>query len=124
MRWLLDEMLPPALAEQLGQLGHDAVTARSAGLAGQADQDVYERAVDDDRVIVTENFGDFARLAEDRLATGKACISVVFVRKPVGGGLGDLASRLDRWALANPEPYPGIHWPRRARLTFPPCTSS
>lgn len=56
MRWLLDEMLPPTTAELLNERGHDAVSVQAAGLAGAADPDVFDHAVAEQRLVVTENF--------------------------------------------------------------------
>jgi predicted nuclease of predicted toxin-antitoxin system len=115
VRWLVDEMLPPSTATELVALGHDAVGARAAGLGEAPDEQVYDLAVREGRVVVTENFADYARLVEARVAAEQPCVPVVFVRKrnhPRGGGLGKhLAARLDAWAADNPDPYPGLHWP-------------
>jgi len=108
-------MLPPATAEELNAKGHDAVSVTDVHLAGSADDVVYALALEQQRVVVTENFADFARLAEDRLAALQPCVPIVFVRKqdlPGGGGLAvHLARHLDEWSADNPEPYPGPHWP-------------
>lgn len=115
MRWLIDEMLPPTTAEELMLRGHDAVAAVAAGLAGAADADVLQRAVDDDRVLVTENFADFAALLEQAAARDERAVPVVFVRKssfPAGPGLAfHLAEHLHTWSERHPEPYRGAHWP-------------
>jgi len=66
VRWLLDEMLPRTVAQRLSQLGHDAVSVHDVELTGAADDDVFEFAVVQDRLIVTENFADFVRLLESR----------------------------------------------------------
>jgi hypothetical protein len=116
VRWLIDEMLPPAIADLLTQLGHDAVSAGSADRRGASDRELFDRAVAERRCIVTENFTDFALLFDERSSRGEACMPVVFVRKSSfgrrGGGLAPrIAARLHDWAEANPEPYVGFHWP-------------
>ena len=115
MRWLLDEMLPPATAAELRILGHDALTAVEAGLGGEDDAGVYEAAKEQGRIVVTENFADFATLVTDAQATNENPVTVIFVRKNSyarGSALGPaLARHLHDWAVANPSPYPGIHWP-------------
>jgi hypothetical protein len=107
-------MLPTATVEHLRQLGHDAVSVAGSS-PGATDLSVFELAVNDDRVLVTENFADFAAILEQRQALEEPCVPVVFVRKaafPRRGALPTrLAQHLDRWATANPEPYEGIHWP-------------
>jgi predicted nuclease of predicted toxin-antitoxin system len=115
VRWLVDEMLPTATADQLRDLGHDAIAVREVDLAGAEDERVMAFAVAERRIVVTENFADFARLVELRHANEQSCVPVVFVRKcdlPKRGALAThLARRLDRWAARTPDPYPGLHWP-------------
>ena len=115
MRWLIDELLPSAAAAELAALGHEALSVAGAGLVGSDDAAVYETAVEQQRVIVTENFADFATITNDRLAHGEPVVAVVFVRKrhhPRGSALAPaLARHLHEWAVANPNPYPGVHWP-------------
>ena len=115
MRWLLDEMLPRTLAQRLTELDHDAVSVHGVEMAGAPDEDVFEFAVVQDRLIVTENFADFVRLLEVRQSSNAPCVPVVFVRKsnsPRGGGLAThLAKHLDKWARDHRDPYVGAHWP-------------
>lgn len=115
MRWLIDEMLPPATAAELIRRGHDAVHVNDLGLAGHGDPVVFDAAAADRRIVVTENFADYATLLEQRLRKDQPCVPVVFVRKadlPRRGALAaHLADRLDAWATAHPEPYLGAHWP-------------
>jgi hypothetical protein len=58
------------------------------------------------RAVVTENVVDFSAERD---------VVLVFVLKrnlPTGGGQSAaLATALDRWAKANPDPYVGPHWP-------------
>ncbi len=114
MRFLLDEMLPPAASGPLRALGHDAVSVRELGLEGAPDEAVYERAVEERRVLVTENFTDFSLLVERRLGADEPATPVLFLRKgsfPRRGGLADqIARALDAWARSHPDPYTGAHW--------------
>jgi hypothetical protein len=115
VRWLVDEMLPPTTATELNALGHDAISVRDAELNETADAVIYQAAVDQARVVVTENSADFAAIVEQRVACDDVCVPVLFVRRrnfARGGGLAsDLARYLDAWASDNSDPYPGIHWP-------------
>ena len=115
MRWLLDEMYPPAAAAELGRLGHDARSVAGSALAGSDDEYLYELAASEGRVMVTGNFADYAFLVTRSLERGPPRGVVAFVRKsdlPSGTALGSaLARRLDAWAAANPSPPPGTHWP-------------
>lgn len=115
MKWLLDAMLPPAVADELARLGHDAASVLRMEMGAADDAKVFERAVTDSRLIVTENFADFAALLADRQNRGERSVPVVFVRRdnfPRRGALAvHLARRLDEWARANPEPFVGLYWP-------------
>jgi predicted nuclease of predicted toxin-antitoxin system len=114
VRWLLDEMLPPAMALKLNEKGHDAVTVVRSGLVSSIDRDVFAYAVETDRVIVTENYADFAAIMEHRQSRDQPCVPVVFVRRtalPRRGAMAEyVARKLHRWSSENPEPYIGLHW--------------
>lgn len=108
MRFLIDEMFSPTVAELLrDRHGHDAVHVTEVGLGATDDPDVAAAARDQDRALVTENVIDF---------TAERDVVLVFVRKrdlPAGGAqAAALAALLDRWAAAHPGPYHGPHWPR------------
>jgi predicted nuclease of predicted toxin-antitoxin system len=115
VRWLIDEMLPPATAAELNHRGHDAIHVNDLGLAGQEDPAVFETAVTQGRIVVTENVADYATLLDQRLRNDEPAVPVVFVRKtdfPRRGALaGHLAERLHTWAASHPDPYLGAHWP-------------
>ncbi len=115
MKWLIDEMLPPAIAGELSASGHDALSVADTGLAGEPDETVYAEALAQDRVVVTENASDLAAIVAHRLANEQPCVPVVLVRKadhPQGGALAHhLARHLHQWATRNSDPYPGPHWP-------------
>ncbi|MEX2555087.1 MAG: DUF5615 family PIN-like protein [Actinomycetota bacterium] len=115
MRWLLDEMLPPQAAQELVRRGHDAVTVGDVELAGRPDDEVFDYAVADRRLLVTENVADYATMLAQRLSQNRPCVPVLFVLKssfPRRGSLArNLAVRLDEWARENPNPYIGAHWP-------------
>ncbi len=108
MKWLIGEMFPEAVAEELRHKGHDAVAVFELDMQGAPDQDVFDLAVSQKRIVVTENFADFAALVEKRQTDDEPCTPVVFVRKssfPTGGALpAHLAEHLDKWAQDNPDP--------------------
>jgi len=58
-------MYPPSIAEQLRARGHDvvAVTAQPE-MRGLPDVDVFAKAQQERRVVVTENIGDFCAIAD------------------------------------------------------------
>lgn len=97
-------MYPPSVVELLAELGHDGVTPSMLGAHNLPDDLLVQIASTEDRVIVTENASDFASV------TG---CPVLFVLKSwwTPGMLAQrLATALDRWAAANPEPGPWSHW--------------
>jgi hypothetical protein len=114
MKWLLDEMFPAAACKHLVKRGHNALSVHDVGLTGAEDARVFDCAVRESRVIVTENFADYAMLLEQRMGRGEDCVPVVFVHKsdlPHRGALAmHLAFRLDAWARSHPEPFIGPHW--------------
>lgn len=108
MRFLVDEMFPPTVAEVLrDDHGHDAVHVTEVGLGAADDRTVAAAARTQDRALVTENVVHFADERE---------LVLVFVHKrklPAGGAQATaLAELLDRWAADHAAPYRGPHWPR------------
>ena len=63
MQIKLDENLPAILAEELAGQGHDTTTSPQEGLTGQPDQCVWQSAVNEDRVLITQDldFSDVRR---------------------------------------------------------------
>jgi hypothetical protein len=93
VKWLLDAMLAPDAADQLGDFGHDAVSVLRIGMV---------------------NLADFAEILADRQNSGAPSAPIVFIRRdalPRRGALAShLARRLDQWAAANAEPFVGLYW--------------
>lgn len=80
MKLLLDEMLDAGIAEQLRRRRHDAqATQGNAGLEGKKDPDLLRAARELDRVVVTDNVQDFARLHRQFLAAGEDHAGIIFV---------------------------------------------
>jgi hypothetical protein len=68
VKLLLDEHLSPALAASLRSRGHDAVAVSERGeLRTAKDIDVLVAAAGEQRVVVTQDIGDFMRLGARRL---------------------------------------------------------
>lgn len=64
MKLLLDENLSPVVALTLAREdGIDACHVRDRGLLGWEDPEVFERAFQEDRIVVTCNVNDFLELA-------------------------------------------------------------
>ncbi len=104
MRFLIDSMLPPETAQRLAALGHDATSPARLGAHNLPDDVLVELAAAEDRVIVTENASDFAATS--------ACPVLLVLKAwwPSTSLTTGLASALDRWAKANPQPGNWAHW--------------
>lgn len=61
MRFLVDNALSPIVAKRLRQAGHEAAHVRDYGLAAASDEEIFERAKTDDRILVSADT-DFATL--------------------------------------------------------------
>ncbi|MGE0717965.1 MAG: DUF5615 family PIN-like protein [Alphaproteobacteria bacterium] len=64
MRFFVDECISPTVSHHLNKTGiHDSIHPRDRGRLREADHTVFARAIAEDRIVVTENAGDFRRLA-------------------------------------------------------------
>lgn len=111
MRLLLDEMYAPTIAKQLRGRGHDVVSLHDpeySTLEGAPDEEVWTRAIADDRTLVTENVQDFRRIEADALAGGQQTARLIFTTDrqfPRGrpATLGRLVVALDALLLTAPD---------------------
>jgi len=104
VKFLIDSMLPPRAADHLAGMGHDATTPSGLGAHNLPDDVLVQLAAAGDRVIVTENASDFAQVS--------ACPVLLVLKAwwPSASLTASLASALDRWAEANPQPGNWAHW--------------
>ena len=90
MKVLLDEMYPTRVAVALRAEGIEATTVAELGPAGSADPDVFAAALAGGYALVTENVGDFTRLAAEHSTAGGhhhgllIALSSRFSRQPAG----------------------------------------
>lgn len=64
MKLWVDEDLSPSLVDVAHRTGLDATCNRDRGLLGRSDAEVLQHCMDEDRTLVTNNYGDFRRLCE------------------------------------------------------------
>jgi predicted nuclease of predicted toxin-antitoxin system len=61
LRFLIDNALPPRLADLLLAAGHDAVHVRAYGMHAAKDEENLARALDEDRIVVSAD-SDFSAI--------------------------------------------------------------
>jgi predicted nuclease of predicted toxin-antitoxin system len=87
---LVDEMYPATVAEALRAAGIEATTVADLRLAGASDPEVFGAAVAGGYTVLSENVGDFARIAAEHSTTGERhhgvliALSSRFSRRPGG----------------------------------------
>jgi predicted nuclease of predicted toxin-antitoxin system len=118
LRVLLDEMYPPAIAEQLRGRGRDAAAVTERGeLHALSDPEIFTSAQQERRAVVTENIADFTRLADDYDARGQPHHGMILVDPgtyPRGRArtIGRMVMALDRLLGEHQRDEPGSlrHW--------------
>ena len=79
MKLLLDEMWAPAIAQALRDRGHEVVAvAERPELRGLPDEAIFDAALAEGWVIVTENVVDYRPLAADAMRAGRAYPPVIY----------------------------------------------
>ncbi len=97
MRFLVDENLPGDVASVLQDLGHDVLDVAASPHRGAPDSEIWRRAIDERRILVTRDLGFPVPRASTRPP------GVIVVRPPLGARLGAIV-RLFKEAMASINP--------------------
>ena len=65
MRFLIDNALSPTLSEQLKAAGHDSAHVRDYGMQSAADEEIFARSQEEQRIVVSADT-DFGTLLATR----------------------------------------------------------
>ena len=78
MKFLIDNALPPRVAELLVAAGYDAIHVRTYGMQAAKDEEILARAAEEDRIVVSAD-SDFGAILAAQEAERP---SFIFFRDP------------------------------------------
>jgi hypothetical protein len=83
LRYLLDAHFSQTTAQVARADGIDAISAHEVGLSRAPDAEVLAFATGDRRVLVTQNFGDFADLSQEYIRSQREHAGILLVPTPM-----------------------------------------
>ena len=123
MKVLLDEMWSPVIASQLRRRDHDVVAITepeySGRYAGIPDDEVFDKAQEDGRTIVTDNISDYERVRADWESRGEPHNGLIYALNPPfdrnrgEAVIGHMVRSLDHFLAsdeAQAEPFNRMHY--------------
>jgi hypothetical protein len=127
VRLLLDEMWTPTIAVELRKRDLDVIAitepAHASRYAGISDDEVFARAQEDRRAVVTDNIADYEQARSDWETSGRAHHGLIYALDPpfnrhrgegvIGQMVNALVHFLDRPDAAK-EPFNRAHYLREA----------
>jgi len=133
VRLLLDEMWTPAIAVELRKRDFDVIAisepAHADRYSGIPDDEVFARAQDEQRAVVTDNVADYEKARLDWEARGAAHQGVIYALDPPFNRhrgdvvIGQMVRALQHF-LSSPDAEPGaqgrVHYLRAAPESPPP----
>lgn len=128
MKLLLNEMWSPTIAIELRKRHFDFIAINEPAsvslYAGIADDQVFARAQEDSRAIVTDNIADYEKACRDWETRGSAHHGIVYALNPPfnrhrgSAVIGQMVNSLERFHSspdAAEEPLNRVHFLRAAR---------
>ena len=99
--YLDEDTQSEALIQALRARGIDVLTTSEANMSNRSDEEQLDFALARNRVLVTCNIGDFARLHSRWSAVGRAHAGLILIQQQKWGP-GELTRRLLRLLAGNP----------------------
>ncbi|MGH7566228.1 MAG: DUF5615 family PIN-like protein [Gemmatimonadota bacterium] len=103
MRFLFDVHFHRGACDQLKDRGVEAVHASGIGLGRASDAEVLDRAISEERIVVTRNYRHFAPLVDACVRRGKDFPGVLFLAPSIPqGDAGAHVEVIERWIRGIP----------------------
>ena len=100
--YLDEDVQSDALIEALRARGISVFTTSEAGMSNRSDDEQLQFATTQDRVLVTCNVADFARLHTENVSAGREHSGIILVHQQ-RRSVGELARRMVRLLVAAPD---------------------